>query len=64
MNDNNPLAVGDRVRHRNQPWVLGTVWALETGMRDDGRIVVDWDNRDDNAFIDPQQVENTPRRGA
>jgi hypothetical protein len=32
MNDNRPLAVGDRVRHRLMPWLEGTVWSIEFGV--------------------------------
>jgi len=57
MNDNQPLAVGDRVRRRDQPWLTGTVWSVETVLGD-GTIVVEWDDNDDeNAFVRPGRLE-------
>src|SRR5215469_12361413 len=32
MNDHEPLAVGDTVRRRDQPWLTGTVWSIERDM--------------------------------
>jgi hypothetical protein len=32
MDDHEPLAVGDTVRRRDQPWLTGTVWSIERDM--------------------------------
>jgi len=57
MNDNQPLAIGDRVRRRDQPWLEGTVWSVETVLRD-GTIIVEWDDNDDeNAFVPAGRLE-------
>ena len=57
MNDNQPLAIGERVRRRDQPWLQGTVWSVETVLRD-GSIIIEWDDNDDeNAFVPAGRLE-------
>ena len=46
MNDNCPVALGDRVRLRGQPWTQGTVWEITPDM-----IQVMWDDPDEVAQI-------------
>ena len=50
------------MRHRNQPWVHGTVW--DTAWRE--FVIIKWDDREENAYVrDPSVLEKiTPRRGA
>jgi hypothetical protein len=55
--DNEPLAVGDRVQRRDQPWLKGTVWSIDVG----GVVIVEWDGEDPNdpdenaCFHEPQR---------
>ena len=61
MNDNNPIAVGDVVQRRGQPFMRGVVWSVERGM-----IIVQWDDPDENCHIrNPPKLEKvTPRPAA
>jgi hypothetical protein len=55
-NDNQPLAVGDRVRRRDIPYLTGTVWELETRLHPD-TIMVDWDDGEECATVAARYVE-------
>lgn len=59
----NELKIGDRVRHRDQPWVHGTVWSMQDHIPPYGdRIIVAWDNRDENSFCLPEKLVKISRR--
>jgi hypothetical protein len=55
-NDNEPLAVGDRVRRRDMPWVVGTVWSVTEPIQK-GWIMVDWDYKDETADVPIGRLE-------
>jgi len=52
MNDNAPMAVGDTVRRRGHPRMIGMVWAIERG-----KVIVLWGDPDENAYCDPRRLE-------
>jgi hypothetical protein len=52
VNDNEPLALGDRVRRRDQPWLTGTVWSVTEPICK-GWITVEWDDNDDECIYVP-----------
>ena len=56
------FAIGDRVRHRDQPLVHGTVWSLDTRPVFKDRIIVAWDNRDENAVVLPEKLVKINQR--
>ena len=60
MNDNKPLAVGDRVRRRRFPHIQGYVWDADRP----GMLIIKWDDPDENAYVrNPRDLERiTPDR--
>ena len=56
MNDNQPVPFteGDAVQMRGQPWLRGTVWEIHP----DGTVVVEWNNDDENAFVNPRRLQH------
>jgi hypothetical protein len=55
MNDNQPLARGDRVQLREFPHIQGYVW--DTGwMAKQNMVIVQWDDPEEDVYVtDPQR---------
>jgi hypothetical protein len=55
-NDNEPLAVGDRVQHRRLPHLQGYVWSMENIVTP-GRIIVKWDDGEESSQPHPRDLQ-------
>jgi hypothetical protein len=48
MNDNEPIAVGDRVRLRQFPDTQGVVWDV---VPRENMVIVEWDDPDEDVYV-------------
>jgi len=63
MNDNEPIAVGDRIRLRQFPDTVGVVWDI---MSKENTVVVEWNDPDEDVYVhEPRRwLEKIPHSDA